>query len=112
MLYGPNTNLGSNSIIYMLESQARYVASLLEKARSAGQGVLEVRPTAQRSWDEMIAEFSGSTAWISGCHSWYTSNGRNTNNWPRATWRYRQMMKHVDLIDFDVRPSPALEPSV
>ena len=112
MLYGPNTNLGSNSIIYMLESQARYVASLLEKARSAGQGVLEVRPTAQRSWDEMIAEFSGSTAWISGCHSWYTSNGRNTNNWPRATWRYQQMMKHVDLIDFDVRPSPALETSV
>ena len=109
-LYGPNTNLGSNTIIYMLEAQARYIASLLGHARQANLGTLEVRPGAQEAWEAMIERFSGPTAWVSGCHSWYTTEGRNTNNWPRATWRYGQLMKDVDLLDFDVRPEqPARE---
>ena len=102
--YGPNTNLGSNSIIYMLESQARYVASLLAKAQGAALGTLSVRPGSERSWQEMIDRFSGPTSWVSGCSSWYTTGGKNTNNWPRATWRYRQLMKDVDLLDYDVKP--------
>ena len=104
ILYGPNTNLGSNSIIYMLESQARYVASLLAKAQGAALGTLSVRPGSERSWQEMIDRFSGPTSWVSGCSSWYTTGGKNTNNWPRATWRYRQLMKDVDLLDYDVKP--------
>jgi len=108
-LYGPNTNLGSNSIIYMLESQANYIASLLKSANDAHLGSLEVRSGAQKSWDAMIDRYSGPTSWVSGCHSWYTTNGRNTNNWPRATWKYGQLMKDVDLLDYDVRPSTTLE---
>ena len=104
ILYGPNTNLGSNSIIYMLESQARYVASLLAKAQGAALGTLSVRPGSERSWQEMIDRFSGPTSWVSGCSSWYTTGGKNTNNWPRATWRYRQLMNDVDLLDYDVKP--------
>jgi len=104
LLYGPNTNLGSNSIIYMLESQARYVAGLLKAANEAHLGVVEVRQGAQASWEAMIEKYSGPTSWVSGCSSWYTTDGRNTNNWPRATWRYRKLMNDVDLLDYNVRP--------
>ena len=105
LLYGPNTNLGSNSIVYMLESQAAYIAGLLTAAKRADVGSVEVRPVVEASWASMIAEKSRSTAWVTGCHSWYTSNGRNTNNWPDATWRYRQAIKEIDLLDYEARPA-------
>ena len=33
MLYGPNTNVGSNSVIFMLEAQARYIVRALKYMR-------------------------------------------------------------------------------
>ena len=33
MLYGPNTNVGSNSVIFMLEAQARYIVRALKHMR-------------------------------------------------------------------------------
>jgi cation diffusion facilitator CzcD-associated flavoprotein CzcO len=105
MLYGPNTNLGSNSIVYMLESQAAYIAGLLTAAARADVGSIEVRPVVEASWAAMIEEKSRSTAWVTGCHSWYTSKGRNTNNWPDATWRYRQALKEIDLLDYAATPA-------
>ena len=37
MLYGPNTNVGSNSVIFMLEAQARYVVRALKHMRRKRQ---------------------------------------------------------------------------
>lgn len=108
VLYGPNTNLGANSIVYMLESQARYLTRLLKKAQHADLAILEVRASAEAAWVAMVEEKSAGTAWMTGCHSWYTSQGRNTNNWPDATWRYRRLLSDVDLLDFTVRPAPTL----
>src|SRR6266851_2301445 len=44
MLYGPNTNLGGNSILYMLEGQIRYVAAALRALETEGLGWIDVRP--------------------------------------------------------------------
>ena len=105
ILYGPNTNLGANSIVYMLESQAHYIGGLLDAARHASIATIDVRPVVEDRWAAMIEEKSASTAWVTGCHSWYTSQGRNTNNWPDATWRYRRALRDIDLVDFEVRPA-------
>lgn len=35
MLYGPNTNLGYNSIILMIEAQSRYVARMMAEVSQA-----------------------------------------------------------------------------
>ena len=37
MLYGPNTNVGSNSVIFMLEAQARYIVRALKHMRRRRQ---------------------------------------------------------------------------
>src|SRR4029077_20052176 len=42
MLYGPNTNQGANSIIYILEAGARMVASAVSRLARRG-GYLDVR---------------------------------------------------------------------
>ena len=111
LLYGPNTNLGANSIIYMLETQATYITGLLSAARHAEMATLEVLASSEERWESMIESESASTAWVTGCNSWYTANGRNTNNWPMPTRKYRQALKDPTLLDYDVRPAPSPVPA-
>ncbi len=44
MLYGPNTNVGSNSVIFMLEAQARYIVRALKYMRRKRKSYVAVRP--------------------------------------------------------------------
>jgi cation diffusion facilitator CzcD-associated flavoprotein CzcO len=97
LLYGPNTNLGGNSIIYMLESQISYVLGALRALAAGRADWLDVRPDAQRAFSDWIAAASSRSAWVTGCHSWYTTaSGRNTNNWPSYTFRYRRRVRRFD----------------
>jgi cation diffusion facilitator CzcD-associated flavoprotein CzcO len=106
MLYGPNTNLGANSIIYMLETQIAWVATAVGALGANGLAWMDVRDDVQAADAAWTAEASDRTSYRSGCHSWYTdAAGRNTNNWPTYTFRYRRRLRRVDLGDFDVSPA-------
>ncbi|MBO0802668.1 MAG: NAD(P)/FAD-dependent oxidoreductase [Nocardiopsaceae bacterium] len=97
LLYGPNTNLGANSILYMLEGQIRYVIGALQCLRARHAAWLDVRPDAQRAFGDWVQAASRRSAWVTGCHSWYTTaSGRNTNNWPSHTFRYRLRVRRFD----------------
>lgn len=88
ILYGPNTNLNHNSIIFMLESQYRWILGALEILR-AGNRSVDVTPGAAERYDRRIQGELSSTAFAADCQSWYkTSSGRITNNWPGPTLRY------------------------
>ena len=100
LLYGPNTNLGSNSILFMLESQITYIRQLVSAAYNLGWTALEVTEAAQETWRRSIDDASGATAWLQGCQSWYTVDGVNTNNWPFSSWRYHSLMRTVDLENY------------
>jgi len=105
MLYGPNTNLGGNSIIYMLEGQIGYVACALRALDTEGLDWIDVRPEVQRSFNAWVGAASRTTVWESGCRSWYTTaSGRNTNNWPDHTFLYRYRVRHFDLARYRVMP--------
>lgn len=105
LLYGPNTNLGSNSIIFMLESQIGYVLQALGAMEAEGIDTLDVRPEVHREFVGWVEATSRRTAWTSGCHSWYTTaDGRNTNNWPSFTFLYRHRLRRFELLDYDVVP--------
>jgi hypothetical protein len=107
MLYGPNTNLGSNSIIFMLEAQIAYVHGLLRAMRRRGLAWLDVRSDVQRDFNQWVETASRRTVWETGCHNWYTTaTGRNTNNWPTFPYRYRRLLRRVDLADHESRPGP------
>jgi cation diffusion facilitator CzcD-associated flavoprotein CzcO len=101
MLYGPNTNLGSNSIIFMLEAQIGYVARALHTLRRRGLRWLDVRGEVQAEFNRWVDALSSRTVWEAGCHSWYTTGGRNTNNWPTFPFRYWRQMRRFDLGDYE-----------
>jgi cation diffusion facilitator CzcD-associated flavoprotein CzcO len=105
MLYGPNTNLGGNSIIYMLEGQIGYVLAALRALDDEGLDWMDVRPEVQRAFNAWVESASRTSVWQSGCHNWYTTaSGRNTNNWPVHTFRYRYRTRRFDLAGYRVMP--------
>jgi cation diffusion facilitator CzcD-associated flavoprotein CzcO len=102
LLYGPNTNLGHNSILYMLESQFAYVLGCLRALRGQGLRYIDLKPAAQRRYNQHLQAETQRTIWAQGCHSWYqTAAGKHTNNWPGYTFTYRQQTRMPELTDYD-----------
>jgi cation diffusion facilitator CzcD-associated flavoprotein CzcO len=105
ILYGPNTNLGHNSIIYMLESQTDYALAAIRHVGTYGSAWVNVRPGAQVQFNEEIQERLSDTVWEAGCTSWYrTASGKNTNNWPSFTVKYRRRTRFFDAGNYDIHP--------
>ncbi len=101
ILYGPNTNLGHNSIIVMLEAQFGYIVQCLERMVAKNLTAMEVSPAACRAWNENMQRELGQMVWSTGCGSWYESaGGRITANWWGSTLEYRRCMKVPVFGDF------------
>ncbi|MFV0478232.1 MAG: flavin-containing monooxygenase [Parahaliea sp.] len=101
MLYGPNTNLGSNSIIFMVEQQVKYVASCIEKILQQNLHSLDVRPEVMKRYNQWMQQELGKMVWVSRCESWYkNAAGKVINNWPHSTMAYRRHMRLPDFSDF------------
>jgi len=87
MLMGPNTGLGHNSVVYMIESQLAYVLDALAAMRERAAATVEVRPEVQTAYNAEVQQRLEGTVWASGCKSWYQdSHGRNTALWPGFTF--------------------------
>src|SRR5690606_32923147 len=86
LLYGPNTNLGHNSIIFTIECQVRYAMQCIHEFRRRGLKYLDVRPEAMAAFNAEIQRKLGETVWATNCSSWYKNEfGKITNNWAYST---------------------------
>ena len=103
MLMGPNTGLGHNSMVFMIESQAHYITEAIKAMKEHRITALDVKPQAQAKFvDEVQAELQG-TVWNSGCKSWYINDkGRNTAAWPGFTFAYRLKTRRFKLNKYTI----------
>jgi cation diffusion facilitator CzcD-associated flavoprotein CzcO len=110
-LVGPNTGLGHNSIVFMIESQINYVASALAAMRRRGAKVVDVRPEAQAAYNAELDRMTEGTVWVSGgCSSYYIDrNGHNSTIWPTFTWPFRRRTREFDEGAYAIG-APAPEP--
>ena len=101
---GPNTGLGHNSVIHMMESQLNYIHDYLKKlAILPPHSFFDVKKEIQASFNKKIQKALSRMVWASGCKSWYqTSTGKNTTLWPGHTFTYRKKTKKVNLEDYEV----------
>jgi cation diffusion facilitator CzcD-associated flavoprotein CzcO len=97
MLMGPNTGLGHNSQVYMIESQISLVMDAVRRMDKAGAQTIEVRSSAQRAYNDALQRRLERTVWIKGgCRSWYLdSRGRNTTLWPGFSFGFRRATRRV-----------------
>jgi cation diffusion facilitator CzcD-associated flavoprotein CzcO len=85
MLTGPNTGLGHNSMILMIETQLGLIVDALNQLPPGA--VLEPRAGVQARYTEELRRAGEGTVWTAGgCSSWYLDErGRNTTLWPWST---------------------------
>jgi cation diffusion facilitator CzcD-associated flavoprotein CzcO len=104
VIAGPNTGLGHNSQIFMIEAQARYILNCLHRLGRRGADTLEVRADVQHAFNEWLQDRMPATVWQSGgCRSWYQDprSGRNTTLWPDtsiAFWRRTRVARMSDYL--------------
>ncbi|MCW5827920.1 MAG: NAD(P)/FAD-dependent oxidoreductase [Deltaproteobacteria bacterium] len=97
MLYGPNTNLGHNSILFMIECQVHYAIQCIRRLVDRRLKYLHPDPDRQREYNEWVQAELKKRVWATGCHSWYVNEkGKNTNNWPTYTVSYWRKTRQVD----------------
>ena len=96
-LLGPNTLLGHNSVIFMIEAQVDYILQLIEMVdKNAAQAVV-VRDEIQNQFNQRLQKQFQHTVWQSGCVSWYQQqDGKNFALWPSYTWKYWRATQHLN----------------
>jgi cation diffusion facilitator CzcD-associated flavoprotein CzcO len=105
LLLGPNTGLGHNSVVFMIESQVRYALACL-KWLWAGAGTVEVKAEVQDAFNKDLHEKMKRTVWMTGCKSWYlNANGTNSTLWPDFTVTYWWKTRGARKRDFDLAPA-------
>jgi cation diffusion facilitator CzcD-associated flavoprotein CzcO len=105
LLLGPNTGLGHNSVVLMIEAQVRYVMSCLALMNGGQRRVLEVRPETQKQFVTDIHRRLAGTVWQSGgCRSWYQDQrtGENTALWPGSVVAYTHRTRAVSPADYEL----------
>lgn len=99
MLLGPNTGLGHNSVIMMMESQMRYLLSALDYMAANDVAEIEIGKDQQSAWNRKLEQRLATSVWNDGgCSSWYRhpTSGRNTTIWPGFTLGFRWHLRRFD----------------
>jgi cation diffusion facilitator CzcD-associated flavoprotein CzcO len=122
LLMGPNTALGHNSVLFMIEAQVRYILQCLDwidGARADGTNhalpiaaSVEVREDVQRAFNERLQRKFDRSVWKSDgsvwqlpCTSWYVhESGRHHVIWPGFATSSWWAMRTAKRADFSVGP--------
>ena len=110
LIVGPNTGLGHNSMILMIEAQVAYILDALKHMQRQRLTTVEVKPAVEHAYNQQLQDKLKRTIWnTGGCQSWYLDprTGKNTTLWPGSTWRFKQVTRHFALKDYSVSQAPA-----
>jgi cation diffusion facilitator CzcD-associated flavoprotein CzcO len=96
LLYGPNTNGGTGSVIYTIEAGMSHVIAALEALRRTRSRQIEVRRQTAEAFDRELRAALAETVWHTGCTSWYVDeNGNDPNQWPWLWSAYRRRTARI-----------------
>ena len=98
LLTGPNTGLGHNSMVFMIESQINLVIDCLKELDRRDADTVEVREEVERAYNEELQRRLEGTVWTaSHCQSWYLDEtGRNTTLWPSYSYAFRRRTRRFE----------------
>ena len=106
LLYGPNTNGGSGSVVNTIECGIGHVLAALREMEAAGAARIEVRREAAAEFDRELRAALGKTVWHSGCTNWYVDeNGNDPSNWPWLWRTYRRRTASLDATAYELAGS-------
>ena len=103
-LIGPNTGLGNNSMINIIEGQLVFILDALRALSAPGVAELDVRPAVQERYNVRLQHRMRDTVWMNGgCSSWYLSeDGTNRTLWPSFSDAFKRRLAGFGVEDFEV----------
>ncbi len=105
LLIGPNTGLGHNSMVFMIESQLRYILDCLHIMEKQHLQAVEIQPERERAYNKEMQRRMRGTVWTSGCASWYLdARGQNTTLWPSFTFEFWYRTRRFDARHYRLLP--------
>ncbi len=103
-LLGPNTALGHNSIIFMIEQQVNYIVKCIRKL--GRNTYIDAKPSPMHAYNERIQQAFKNTVWTADCPSWYKApDGRIPTLWPYNTVRYWRWMFKPKWSEYEIKPA-------
>jgi len=97
LLYGPNTNGGTGSVIYTIEAGMAHVIAALDELGRADARRIELRRQTAEAFDRALRAALGKTVWHTGCTNWYVDeNGNDPNQWPWLWSTYRRRTARIE----------------
>jgi cation diffusion facilitator CzcD-associated flavoprotein CzcO len=112
LLYGPNTNAGTGSVINTLECGVGHVLAALREMESRGAGRIEVRREAAEAFDRELRPALAKTVYHSGCANWYVDEkGNDPSNWPWLWGTYRRRTERLAPGAYALDGTPAVPPA-
>lgn len=103
LLAGPNSGLGHNSIVFMIETQVQHIMRCLDLLDRRSGTSIGVRDGAQQAFNDRIQAELDNTVWSTGCKSWYLDeHGNNRTLWPGFTFTYWWRTRQPRAADYEV----------
>jgi cation diffusion facilitator CzcD-associated flavoprotein CzcO len=97
LLYGPNTNGGTGSVIDTIEAGCNHVIAALGALERTSTRRIEIRPSAADAFDRELRAALASTVWHTGCTNWYVDeHGNDPNQWPWLWSTYRRRTARLE----------------
>lgn len=103
MIMGPNSGGGSQSILFVIEAQIRYIMRCLTMMRARQATRMEVRADKQQEFNRWLHQRLATTVWNSGgCDSWFLDHtGHNRQSWPGTGTSYWWATRRPDPTAFE-----------
>jgi len=104
MINGPNSSLGSGSLLVMFEREVDYIVEAIAKMQREGIKAMSVKKEARDDFMEYTTEYFKKTVYSEKCRSWYKAGkeeGPIVALWPGSCLHAIKVLKHPRWEDFD-----------
>jgi cation diffusion facilitator CzcD-associated flavoprotein CzcO len=103
LVTGPNSGLGHNSVVYMIEAQMELIMQGI--ARAGRDYLISVSEQANRDFNRRIQADLANTVWAGSCDSWYKRpSGEIVTLYPYTSATFSREHQHLQEADFELQP--------
>ena len=101
MLMGPNSGLGHNSIIIIIEAQVKYIIDCIKETTQRGAQSIDAIESVSEAFNADLQDQLKGTVWHGHCNSWYQDdNGLIFTLWPKGTINFKHALKKLKPEEF------------
>lgn len=101
ILMGPNSGLGHNSIILIIEAQTKYIIQCIQETKRKGVRTIDPIASVSEAFNAELQEQLKGTVWHGQCNSWYQGEGGRIHTlWPKGTINFKHALKKIHPEEF------------